>query len=691
MPFNYYALVPIVTAIISTFTGYIILRKNPKNELNVVWSLFLFLIALWTIGEAGIRLSGTGGNSALYWHNIFVVPGGAFVGCVFFHFSLVFPSKHRIRDNKFLLPIIYFAMLLFSIHAFIRGWIWEPDKLNVVADSYTRESLTKMIGREVYEINMVYIAGLVFGGIIILIQNFIKLKGSPQRMQIGIVIFATVFFMGAGFITDVMVPAFGITIMELASVGALATAITVAYVILKLKIIDIELISEKIDTGKLEDWIKNYNLYKGYIYLVPETKVDLSFKLFAREVSRGAHGLLLTSTEPNKVREIYKLRKTPIIWITQESAQTSKYLNDPNVIVAKKGDLTHTMELIEMFLKKSTNNIIFLEDLNQLYNPDEPQSDRQAILNTARSTFDMINEYNSRFIISLHPESLNLQKGQPIVRTKSPILEMRLLTIYIIREVFQQVIDAMAVRVGEDAISKKLHWLKSTDPFFLKVKYKDGRVTFLSQKAIYRSDLIKKIKLFITTMQSLDRSLELDAIALRILMKFGFSEYEYQLQVGYSYIIEDDKGDKTFDIFQKFIDSGFEGLCISKTKPKKLLEKYGLVFNTDNIFWLTDISSDSDRVVPPKLEHIFMEIENFMERVPDKKIIIIDGIEYLISYSGDVFNPVLGFLRKLVDKISEKRIILIIPLNFKALDEQQLSLLQRSGIEIIPENPADNK
>ena len=59
----------------------------------------------------------------------------------------------------------------------------------------------------------------------------------------------------------------------------------------------------------------------------------------------------------------------------------------------------------------------------------------------------------------------------------------------------------------------------------------------------------------------------------------------------------------------------------------------------------------------------------------EKAVILLDGIEYLISNNG--FNPVLRFIRRLIDKISETDTILLIGVSAKAMNEQELKLLER--------------
>ena len=56
-------------------------------------------------------------------------------------------------------------------------------------------------------------------------------------------------------------------------------------------------------------------------------------------------------------------------------------------------------------------------------------------------------------------------------------------------------------------------------------------------------------------------------------------------------------------------------------------------------------------------------------------MLLLDGLEYLIS--NNAFNPVLRFLRRLIDKISETESILLISVSPKAINEQELKLLER--------------
>jgi archaellum biogenesis ATPase FlaH len=96
--------------------------------------------------------------------------------------------------------------------------------------------------------------------------------------------------------------------------------------------------------------------------------------------------------------------------------------------------------------------------------------------------------------------------------------------------------------------------------------------------------------------------------------------------------------------------------------------------------WLTDQESDKETVVSPSLEGIIYIIEEFLSREKNS-VLLLDGMEYLIGNNG--FNPVLRFLRRLIDKISETQTILIITISPATVDERELKLLERE-LEPIP-------
>lgn len=152
------------------------------------------------------------------------------------------------------------------------------------------------------------------------------------------------------------------------------------------------------------------------------------------------------------------------------------------------------------------------------------------------------------------------------------------------------------------------------------------------------------------------------------------------LKFGFSYIIKEDKPKACFETMSEGTKAGYNGLCITRTHPKQIREKFAL--GNININWLTDRKSSEETTLSPALENIAYLIEGFVKK-NDKCIVLIDGLEYLISVNK--FNPVLAFVRRIVDFVSEREAIIMIPISPLTIGEQELKTLERE-MEPIAEN-----
>lgn len=148
------------------------------------------------------------------------------------------------------------------------------------------------------------------------------------------------------------------------------------------------------------------------------------------------------------------------------------------------------------------------------------------------------------------------------------------------------------------------------------------------------------------------------------------SQSKYTLEFGRNYIVADNT-DLAYDVFTDKIMSGIEGLCITRTLPSKVREKYGL--KKTPIIWLTNESVKGERTIS-SLQDISILISNYVEKV-EKPVILIDGIEYLNSHQG--FESVYHFLQAKRTQVEAAEGILIIPFFQGALDQKEVKLLER--------------
>ena len=153
-----------------------------------------------------------------------------------------------------------------------------------------------------------------------------------------------------------------------------------------------------------------------------------------------------------------------------------------------------------------------------------------------------------------------------------------------------------------------------------------------------------------------------------------------KFEESFSYLVEENRANNCFKIFSNFVAKGLNGLCICRINPNIIKRKYQIMDERGTVLWLTDRESSKEATISPSLESMIYVAEEFIDK-NDNGILLLDGLEYLISNNS--FNPVLRFIRRLIDKISETTSILIIGVSPKAINEQELKLLERELNPII--------
>lgn len=148
-----------------------------------------------------------------------------------------------------------------------------------------------------------------------------------------------------------------------------------------------------------------------------------------------------------------------------------------------------------------------------------------------------------------------------------------------------------------------------------------------------------------------------------------------ELIEGFSYIVEEERVNKCFVLMERQLEGeNVPALCITRTNPKQLRKLYKFPEPNVKILWLTDREGGSSDVVSPSLENMIFTLEEFIDENPNS-VVLLDGIEYLIS--NNTFNPVLRFIRKIVDKISETESILLVATSPEAIGVQEIKQLER--------------
>ncbi len=115
---NPIAAIPLFSAITNVIIGVYVFLSSPKKNTNRVFSVLVFLIAIFCISEFMVRISQSE-EAALFWGRIgySMLP---LISCMVIHFSLVFPrdypaNKNIFKRNKYALPLLYIIGVVLAV------------------------------------------------------------------------------------------------------------------------------------------------------------------------------------------------------------------------------------------------------------------------------------------------------------------------------------------------------------------------------------------------------------------------------------------------------------------------------------------------------------------------------------------------------------------------------------------------
>jgi DNA-binding MarR family transcriptional regulator len=145
---------------------------------------------------------------------------------------------------------------------------------------------------------------------------------------------------------------------------------------------------------------------------------------------------------------------------------------------------------------------------------------------------------------------------------------------------------------------------------------------------------------------------------------------KYRLKKGYSYLLQEQTGDRSMEIFLEYVKHQHFGLLLTRTQPSRVRQTFGL--QTTPILWMTNADTDEKAVKPKDLERMLYVIKDFISFERDS-VLLIQRLDYLITEND--FSLVLRFVHQLNDLITTHRCVLVVSLDPSTLKNEKLSLL----------------
>jgi hypothetical protein len=154
------------------------------------------------------------------------------------------------------------------------------------------------------------------------------------------------------------------------------------------------------------------------------------------------------------------------------------------------------------------------------------------------------------------------------------------------------------------------------------------------------------------------------------------------VESGQSYLVKEGKPKISFDMFFKEAEGGAHGLLVSHTYPDIIADRFKAkreeIIKNTMMVWLT--YQMGYRYINPSDTGMLVDLIERFTKDQEKSVVMLDGIEYLIVNNG--FEKVMNSMRSISEVVKQNRSILIIPIETKAVEKEELAILERE-LEVI--------
>ncbi len=666
-----------VLPLIALFTTVVLIlfiyRQATMNFPAALWLLILFLFLFWTVGEFAQKWLGDD-LAVLKWMMLCVMFSDIFPA-IFLVFVLLFPTPTDLftRNQKVLMFLIIVPKIISTLVTISFGDYSKPDDWDEVwsGSNYgyypfilTVRHVVSDIGDWYYYMGIGHTVLLLGIGTFVLVWNNIKsevqsIKDTTRMLLLGLIMFILV-----GASTGFLLPMLSYFPPELYSLGMLMLHIIVAFGLMQGQVLlfspTVEMDRERTDYTE--------TLQMGQYYMC---SLDQGIKTFTDLVTHGYEGLYVGAIKPNL--ELTKFKRTPIVILTQAGKGLRQYGNLQYVPV---DELKTFKASILTFVKSASRGIIYLDNMDIILDKGWARPREFVELGIQMRDADIMN--------AIWMFGTPLMEGNRIERSRS-VMDFPVVKKATILEKLNRILARMDIEPQD--VREQLKRLGRVEAIFYYLDMRDDQLVFNSDISEYAGMLNVEptdvIRLFVQQFQS-NLSSEAYKEILNELREYGISRFEFLLRTGDSYLIEEtyqDRG-RTYDVYLDLLDRDFTGICITRTEPNKLRQRYLLPQDT-NVYWLTqDRKEEFD--IKPAPEYLMVNIKAFIDNHKEEPgVILLDGLEYLITFQGDQFDSYLKVMRRISDLVSQTKLVLLIPYDPEAIAAERVALFRRSGIEVI--------
>jgi Na+/proline symporter len=423
-----------------------------------------------------------------------------------------------------------------------------------------------------------------------------------------------------------------------------------------------------------------YDLARGKIYVVPE----IAYEVFTDQITHGVEGLCITHLAPEEVRMRWGFRETPIIKLSDEKG-SDRYVSPRNLPL-----LFITMK---SFVESSKNSIVLIDSIEKLIAENEGKTTRREILDFVYQ-MELLGR-KTHLVLTERPDFVHADMTSDINEVNELIFTLGSLSAYLFAVFAEAMLFHLDDEMRRDAIAQVNEGIASGGFFESTRKTLSDDATAACEPEMKRAieprreldirpDLVLTRRSFFIAVRKLARiitelqpAFDLTTAVADLMKSYGRSPYEITLIPGTTYIISEEKPQKSLELFSELVRHGMDGLCLSRYNPRTLDERYNVP--ADTVIWLTQKSEPGFRTVDPSnFPRLSSIISDFLE-IANYPIVLLEGMGYLITQSN--YETVLRFIQSQRDEVALKNAIMLVHVDPLSLDIKEL---HRLGSEMEP-------
>ncbi|MDI6916909.1 MAG: DUF835 domain-containing protein [Thermoplasmatales archaeon] len=151
---------------------------------------------------------------------------------------------------------------------------------------------------------------------------------------------------------------------------------------------------------------------------------------------------------------------------------------------------------------------------------------------------------------------------------------------------------------------------------------------------------------------------------------------KYLLEKGRSYLVKEEKLDKTYEIFYDQVTHGSSGLSITKLPPEMVRERYRIAKTP--VVWLT--FKDAENAVSPKdAKRIKSAVSDFVGKTKEP-VILLDSLDQLMLANG--FEKSMSMLREIKDLCIKNNANLLVSVNPEIFKGREMAVIEEDLEEV---------